>query len=246
MIFVIIMLFVVGIGILIGSLFLKNDETQEDTKASNEYLNQLLEERINQVENHIGDVAEKSATSAQRQAQQELERLSREKMSQVNEYSDQVMDQINKNHSEVMFLYGLLSDKQKELDETVESLNRAQKELQVSQMLNRQKEKKDKWNDTVESNIKETTNYSADNKASIDEAMLSESIKKVYYDEKEDAYKQENVNSDTQNSDEAYDKRTLIMKLQKEGKTELEIAKQLSMGVGEVRLFLELSKGAEE
>ena len=34
--------------------------------------------------------------------------------------------------------------------------------------------------------------------------------------------------------------------LSKEGKTDFEIARQLEMGVGEVRLVLELSKGVQE
>lgn len=235
MIFIIIMMFVAGAGIFFVSLFLKNDKEKqnvENNEHSNEYLDNLIEERINLAEHRIGDVAEKTANYAQNQAKQELEKLSREKLSQVNEYSDQVMEQINKNHSEVMFLYGLLSDKQKELDETVESLNQAQKELQISQRISRQNSKKNQIPDEDKA-VSENLEYRHKDNMS-DEADNNKEISDM---------KPENPERNTEQPDDDYDKRALIKHLAGEGKTEIEIAKQLSMGVGEVRLVLELSKG---
>ena len=114
---------IAGIAAIAAGIFMKNT-SKAQIKASDEYLEQMLEERINQVEHRIDDVAEKSASTIRNQAKTELEKLSKEKLSEVNEYSDQVMDRINKNHNEVMFLYGLLSDKQKELDETIEQIKK--------------------------------------------------------------------------------------------------------------------------
>lgn len=230
MIAVIIILFIIGIVCFVASLFLSGKEQKVQQDDSDKYLEQLLEERINQVEHRLGDVAEKSASTVKKQTRHELEKLSKEKLSEVNEYSDQVMDRINKNHSEVMFLYGLLSDKQKELDETVESLNKAQKELRISQRLNRNDDMKS-W-DTVQEN--KQFNEGKD-------VVSGTDMEAQKYDTEATGYSRE---ASSQSSEQgSYDKRAQIVMLANEGKSELEIAKQLSMGVGEVRLVLELGKG---
>ena len=207
MLVVIIILFVVGIIIFAAGFAIKEDSIEERDIRSDEYLEHMLEERMNQVEHRLGQSAQMSASTIRQQTEQELEKISREKMSAVDQYSDQVMDRINKNHNEVMFLYGLLSDKQKELDQTVESLNNAQRELQISNRLNTQETNKAK----IEEKIEKTESVNGEKMTNKDEQIV--------------------------------DKRAAILKLANEGKTDVEIAKQLSMGVVEVRLFLELGKG---
>lgn len=217
MLAMIIILFVIGAVILTAGFIIKEDTKNEYGSHADDYIEHMLEERMNQVEQRLGQSAKMSATNIRQQTEQELEKLSREKLSAVDEYSDQVIDRINKNHNEVMFLYGLLSDKQKELDKTVESLNNAQKELQLSNRLN----------------IREKNNASnnIDNK--------SEEDSKIKEVEKKEDTEIRKTNEKT----EKFDKRSAIMTLAQEGKTDVEIAKILSMGVGEVRLFLELGKG---
>ena len=216
---------IAGIAAIAAGIFMKNTPKEKEIKASDEYLEQMLEERINQAEHRIDDVAEKSASTIRNQAKTELEKLSKEKLSEVNEYSDQVMDRINKNHNEVMFLYGLLSDKQKELDETVESLNRAQRQLQI-QNDNSLKINRNNFENKQEVKIENTQNNPGE----------SEQV-----EFQKDNVKNANAEKIIENGD--YERRSRILMLAKEGKSELEIAKQLSMGVGEVRLVLELSKG---
>ena len=48
-----------------------------------------------------------------------MDRLTNEKMLAVNEYSDTVLDQIEKNHKEAVFLYDMLNDKHENLKTTV-------------------------------------------------------------------------------------------------------------------------------
>lgn len=46
---------------------------------------------------------------------QNLSQISNETIMEVSEYSDQVLEKINRNHEEVVFLYNMLSEKEKEL-----------------------------------------------------------------------------------------------------------------------------------
>lgn len=222
MIPIIVTLFIVGCIILIGSFLFRN-ATTEEKQVSNlnagQYLEQVLQERLDQATYRIGNAAEESADYIKEQTAQELEKLSYKKINEVNEYSEHVMEQINKNHNEVMFLYSMLNDKQKELDKTVESLNRAQFELKKHSFEVQHLEKEAKrhaWEGSVEEQISH-----------------------------ESARTQETDVMEFEISNEKYDKRQRILELAESGKTELEIAKQLSMGIGEVRLVLGLSKGVK-
>ncbi|HHX12254.1 MAG TPA: hypothetical protein GX731_05490, partial [Clostridiales bacterium] len=76
----------------------------------------------------------------------DLSKLSNEKIIAVSEFSDQILEKINRNHEEVVFLYKMLNDKEKELKETV-------KEASIVQRFS--EEHKD---DTVETKIIEKDN----------------------------------------------------------------------------------------
>ncbi|MBR1740539.1 MAG: hypothetical protein IJ733_01465 [Lachnospiraceae bacterium] len=52
-----------------------------------------------------------------------LSKLSNEKIMGMNEYSDQVLDKIEKNHGEVVFLYDRMNEKQAEIQKTVEEVD---------------------------------------------------------------------------------------------------------------------------
>ena len=58
-----------------------------------------------------------------------LEKLSNQKINELAEYSDTVLGEINKNHSEVMFLYDMLNDKHENLKNTVTEVEKTAKEV---------------------------------------------------------------------------------------------------------------------
>ena len=55
--------------------------------------------------------------------------MSARKMNEMNEYSETILGEINRNHNEVMFLYDMLNEKKKEINNTVRDLNIVKKEL---------------------------------------------------------------------------------------------------------------------
>lgn len=230
MIPIIIILFIIGTMLLLGSFLFRSAFFNEKDKTDSEvYLEEMLNKRLDEVALRLDDVAEESAGFIKKQTEKELEKLSSQKITEVNEYSDQVMEQINKNHHEVMFLYGLLSDKQKELDETVESLNQAQLELRRHsfEMNHQGGQRKEKEEEVPQ--FQEASSWEAGQLAKASDADSP----KGYYTVKEIP----NGN---------YDRRSKILNLAREGKSDLDIARLLSMGVGEVRLVLELSREGEE
>ncbi|NLL72931.1 MAG: hypothetical protein GX237_05330 [Clostridiales bacterium] len=109
-----IIMLLIGIAvIIISSIIVKNKSSEGDISKEKEQ-DKLL--KISQ------EYKEKlTATSDELMADTEeyLSRLSNEKIMAVSEFSDQVLEKINYNHEEVVFLYNMLNNKEKELKELV-------------------------------------------------------------------------------------------------------------------------------
>ena len=96
---------------------------REEVKAS-------IEAESENMRRHVEDVVDEAVSYAEEKTERALERITNEKIMAVNEYSDTVLDEINKNHKEVMFLYDMLNDKQRNLKNTVTEASEAAKEVQ--------------------------------------------------------------------------------------------------------------------
>ena len=96
---------------------------RDEVKAS-------IEAESENMRRHVEDVVDEAVSYAEEKTERTLERITNEKIMAVNEYSDTVLDEINKNHKEVMFLYDMLNDKQKNLKNTVTEASEAAKEVQ--------------------------------------------------------------------------------------------------------------------
>lgn len=106
----------------------RQEEASEDMKGLVEKeVKKKVDEEIEGIRSHIDDVVDEAAIYAQEKTERSLERLSNEKIMAVNEYSDTVLDEINKNHKEVMFLYDMLNDKHENLMSSVSEANEAAK-----------------------------------------------------------------------------------------------------------------------
>ena len=126
-----IVLLIAGVIIFTGSFFLPlggEKNTGIDQKAAKEEIHGLVEEEMNNVRSKMQDKMEETSEDAIEKAERALERLTNEKIMAVNEYSDTVLQEIHKNHEEVMFLYDMLNDKHENLKETATEVSMAVKE----------------------------------------------------------------------------------------------------------------------
>lgn len=80
-----------------------------------ELVRREVEEQKETIENMVDDTVDNSLDRTERA----MERISNEKLSAINEYSDTVINDIHKNHDEVMFMYDMLNDKHKNLTSVV-------------------------------------------------------------------------------------------------------------------------------
>ena len=150
-----------------------------------------------------------------------LDKIANQKIMAVGNYSEDVLKNIEENHNEVMFLYNMLNDKETTLKNTVRDIEAVKVSVR-------------KMADNVENDVQGWEN----------EIKLSQEEETVPAEDKKEQPSQETVleMEDAEEEDQRSNKEK-ILELYRQGKSNIEIAKRLNLGVGEVNLVLGLFKG---
>lgn len=226
-----IVLLVIG-GVIFTLSFVipaKIEDMSEDTKTlAKKEIESLVSQEMNNIRGHVDDVVEETMEYAMEKTERSLERLSNEKIMAVNEYSDTVLKEIHRNHEEVMFLYDMLNDKHTNLKNTVTEVNKTVKEVT---------ETKKEAEAVVQSFQKLTPDTVAVDAIKVVKKnnVSKESVDKVA--EKSTAM---DISFISDSSAEGRNCNERILELHKQGKSNVAIAKELGLGVGEVKLVIDL------
>ena len=227
-----IVLLIAGVIIFTGSFFLPlggEKNTGIDQKAAKEEIHGLVEEEMNNVRSKMQDKMEETSEDAIEKAERALERLTNEKIMAVNEYSDTVLQEIHKNHEEAMFLYDMLNNKHANIKDTVSKMDKAVKAAE---------------NKTLE-------NKTAENKAAAEKTATDKTAGTVAEEKKADASQTETLIQPENSPEigfmgetvqEGQNNNEKILEMHKQGKSTVAIAKELGLGVGEVKLVIDLYK----
>ena len=127
-----IVLLIMGMVIFIGSFLIperKNRSGKEEAVIDEKKIHDLVEKEVEEAQGKITDIVDETITYAMEKTERSMDRLTNEKMMAVNEYSDTVLSEINKNHQEVVFLYDMLNDKHENLKNTVTEVEKTAKEV---------------------------------------------------------------------------------------------------------------------
>ncbi len=119
-----IILLIMGAMIFIVSFLLpggKGSKTASGDAAAitEDQIKFMVEKEIDDAKHHINDIIDETITYAMEKTERSMDRVTNEKMLAINEYSDTVLNEINKNQQEVVFLYDMLNDKHETLKSTV-------------------------------------------------------------------------------------------------------------------------------
>lgn len=232
-----IVLLIAGIIIFTGSFFLPlggEKNTGIDKKAAKEEIHGLVEEEMNTVRSKMQDKMEETSEDAIEKAERSLERLTNEKIMAVNEYSDTVLQEIHKNHEEVMFLYDMLNSKHANIKDTVSKMDKAVKASE-----NKTAENKAAENKTVE------------NKAAADKTAADKTAGTMAEEKTADTSRTESLIQPENSPEigfmgetvqEGQNNNEKILEMHRQGKSTVAIAKELGLGVGEVKLVIDLYK----
>lgn len=219
-----VVLLIAGIVIFVGSFLLPSGkEGGIDKEAAKEEIKDLVEEEMQTVRSRMQDKMDETSEDALEKAERSLERLTNEKIMAVNEYSDTVLQEIHKNHEEAMFLYDMLNNKHANIKDTVSKMDKAVKAAEDKAKVKSEEPRKPQKEKTAEKAV-ETT---AEVQAAAEPAEPSESP--------EIGFMGETVEEGQNNNEK-------ILEMHRQGKSTVAIAKELGLGVGEVKLVIDLYK----
>lgn len=145
-----------------------------------------------------------------------LSKLSNEKIMAVSEYSDQILEKITRNHEEVVFLYNMLNHKEMELKETVKVFDNSHSKAM----------------ELISSKEEEVRPEKIVDKSK----QLGEQAQKIR------SNKMEKLEADNINQTVISFNNAEILKKYNQGRSVLDIAKELGIGQGEVKLVVDLFK----
>lgn len=195
---------------------------QGEFDISENVLKTFLEKNEENLDKAIVSHVERTKEAALEETTKELNRLTNEKIMAVDEFSDSVLEKISQNHSEVIFLYNMLNEKERELKELVALANQAA-------------------NKHVANN-KKPQNAIVEQKQSHEKK--SEATAKTSSKRAESLSKNRELELTEQEKKKEAHTREEILGLYEQGLSVTDIAKQLKMGKGEIKLIIDLYQGA--
>ena len=225
-----IILIIVGVIFIIASFFVQEKLTGKDVQAiadmSEKELNVIVEKELKDANGKIEDAIAETFDDSMDIAKRGLEKVTNEKIMAIDEYSNTVLESMNKTHNEVLFLYSMLTDKHAELTELASHLQKFSDEVK-----NTETEALENLS-AVASELEQKTTVMPKTEERLPEPEHEESVEpqqEIPAEENDDA----NHNGK-------------ILALCRQGMSDVEIARTLGLGLGEVRLVIGLYKGEQK
>lgn len=259
-------LIIIGVVFLIGSFMVNDKLSHKDldkiADMSAEELKIITEKEVTAAKKDLSDALDEEITQKQDETKRSLEKEANSKIMAINEYSDTVLDSINKAHNEIMFLYSMLNDKHDELTRLSGDIDKASSRLRSSfEPLSADSAKRaekpsvavqkpaEPKSGTIQQDTKpdmkqmtgiiKTQPASAAPASKAGATATTGTAAAVSVKASDAAFGTpagSSANADVINHTHE------ILKLYKSGKSNVEIAKLLSLGTGEVKLIIDLYK----
>ena len=260
-------LLILGAGIFVVSFFIPQKDKSQDNKksVSKEQVKELFDEEMKDAKENVLEMVNETVNYGVEKAERAMERLTNEKICAVSEFSNTVLSDISKNKDEVMFLYDMLNDKHENLKEAAIQIEQTTK--QASKVNTELKENLNS-HDFEDVQIK-TETYNPVNVEQTEDAEVKfvpfEPVKleqissdgtvmKVAEDVSVNTTeKKANITADEESSQPEFfmdgnvvnqgNNNEKILELHRMNKSNVAIAKELGLGVGEVKLVIDLYEG---
>lgn len=205
---------------------LSSSDINEFEKMSKADINTIVEKQLREADDGIKVMIDEGMKDALDDFEIKADRMLNSKIMSISDYSDSVIESIEKSHKEIVFMYDRLVEKQEVLTDLTKDIQ------------------------SLESNLREIK-YNIEEEVSNGNFMpLNETLEKINTEEYEqiiaeagsEDIKEVLNNSLNENNDEdsVKNKNDKIIQMHKEGFDEVEIAKKLGKGLGEIKLVLGL------
>ena len=235
-----IVLIVLGIVLLIGSCFFtkeENNAVEYDELIKRLSKRELSEEETERLRETVDRIVSEKTEEVILKTDDYLSQVANEKIMSVDEFSKQILERLDKNNSDVMFLYNMVTETKEELKTEIANAKKAKEELMQSGNSNKSAEKpvapegkKREPQKKQESLPKQTEKKTAPKKET-KEPKTTDDIA---------ALLAATVTHETEPSMDGDMPKERILELYKNGKSIRAISRELGMGQGEVKLVVDL------
>lgn len=231
-------LLLIGVVFMIGSFFvtekLSPSELNQIAELSEEELKRIIDRGLKNAETRIEDAIDEQVDQSSEKVDRSLEKVTNDKIMAISEYSDTVIESMNKTHNEIMFLYSMLNDKHTELTGMAADLQRLAADVR-----------------SLEEKAPLTAPQAAPERAaavSVVSAVTPVPVETADTTERDTAAAPAEQKEEMPETEETKQEglHAEILKLKKLGMTEVQIAKKLGIGIGEVRLVNGLYRGESD
>lgn len=225
-------LLIIGLALCVGSFFitekLSASDRQELQKLTKEQIEEIIKDKMADAKVDMEDILSARIDEAMEELDRKTDKETNDKIMQISEYSDTVLESVNQSHTEVMFMYSMLNEKQEKLSQMTKELSDLQDQLlaldsSVAKKIDLLRDKEIEL-----SELEKRAAYKAEEKEADEtvEAPMSfnEALAAKFSDER--------PNKSNDNIE--------ILTLHDEGLSEVEIAKKLGRGLGEIKFVLGL------
>ena len=250
----------------------KEKMSKESLKDAKEEIKKIVDEAVKEANSNLEDTAKEISDYNVEKAERAMERLCNEKIMAINEYSSTVLESIDKNHQEVMFLYDMLNEKHNTIKETAATVEKTAKEAKqtAQDVMVEMKEARepsiqmfpldkfiaedDNVSDAIAKNNIEAVNEMGKETATTDDVVKQLDEIKTTKAKKTATRKKPVKSKDVEAPDlnigalgmkkeGGRNSNERILQLHNAGKSNVAIAKELGLGIGEVKLVIDLFEG---
>ena len=236
-----IVLIVLGIVLLIGSCFFtkeENNAVEYDELIKRLSKRELSEEETERLRETVDRIVSEKTEEVILKTDDYLSQVANEKIMSVDEFSKQILERLDKNNSDVMFLYNMVTETKEELKTEIANAKKVKEELMQSgdaeksmeQPVAREIKKKEapKKQETLS---KQQTEKKTVPKKENKEPKATDEIA---------ALLAATITHEPETSMEGDMPKERILELYKSGKSIRDISRELGMGQGEVKLVVDL------
>lgn len=225
-----IVLLIIGLSFCIGSFFVSEKLSSKDRenlqKLTKNQIQEIIKDKMADAKVELEDKLSATIDEAMEEIDRKTDKETNNKIMEISQYSDTVLESVDKSHKEVTFMYSMLNEKQQdtvdmtkklsELEDTLVALDSSiakkldilrDKEIELEEMKKEQKE----FVPLTESSNKPVS--------------FTEALAEKFADDTPNIKQNGNME---------------ILTLHDEGLSEVEIAKKLGRGLGEVKFVLGL------
>ena len=226
-----IVLLIIGVSCVIGSFFisekLSSGDREKLQKLTKEQIEDIIKDKMADAKVEMEDVLSERIDQAMEELDRKTDKETTDKIMQISEYSDSVLESVNQSHTEVMFMYSMLNEKHTSVTEMTKDLSQIKDSIvtldsSISKKLDLLRDKENELSIREQEIIKQEEEIPKQTIAQ--PQSFTERLAEKFADER-------TVKSNNNME---------ILTLHDEGLSEVEIAKKLGRGLGEVKFVLGL------